>query len=74
MTEDEFVALMEARHKGRRLMRKKLRALHYSARRSIGIQAGARSVSFEIGFLVVKLNLIRQQIRVMEGTLMQDRL
>jgi transposase len=71
MTEDEFVATIEARHKGRRLMRKKLRALHYSARRSIGIHAGARSVSFEIGFLVDKLELIRRQIRIMEGTLVK---
>ena len=71
MTEDEFVSTVEARHKGRRLMRKKLRVLHYSARRSIGIQAGARSVSFEIGFLVDKLELIRQQIRIMEETLVK---
>jgi transposase len=71
MTEHEFVATIEARHKGRRLMRKKLRTLHYPARRSIGIQAGARSVSFEIGFLVDKLELIRQQIRVLEGTLVK---
>jgi len=71
VTEDEFVATIEARHKGRRLMRKKLRALYYQARRSIGIQAGARSVSFEIGFLVDKLELIRQQIRIMEGTLVK---
>jgi transposase len=71
MTEDEFVATIEARHKGRRLMRKKLRTLHYSARRSIGIHAGARSVSFEIGFLVDKLELIRQHIRIMEGILVK---
>jgi len=71
MTEDEFVATIEAHHKGRRLMRKKLRALHYSARRSIGIHAGAGSVSSEIGFMVDKLELIRQQIRIMEGTLVK---
>jgi len=71
MTEDEFVATIEAHHKGRRLMREKLRTLHYSARESIGIQAGARSVSFEIGFLVDKLELIRQQIRVLEATLVK---
>jgi len=41
MTEDEFVATIESQHKGRRLMRRKLRALHYSARTSIGIDAGA---------------------------------
>jgi transposase len=71
MTEDEFVATIEARHKGRRLMWKKLRALHYSAKTSIGIAAGARSVSYEIAFLVNKLELIRQQIRIMEGTLVK---
>jgi len=71
MTEDEFVAAMEARHKGRRLMRKKLRVLHYLAARSIGIYAGACSVSFEIGFLVDKLELIRQHICIMEGTLVR---
>jgi transposase len=71
MTEDEFVATIEARHKGRRLMRKKLKALHYLAKTSIGIDAGARSVSYEIAFLVDKLELIRQQIRIMEGALVR---
>jgi transposase len=70
MTEDEFGATIEAQHKGR-LMRKKLRALHYSARTSIGIDAGARSVSSEISFLVEKLELIRRHIRVIEGTLVK---
>jgi len=69
MTEDEFVATIEAQHKGRRLMRKKLRALHCLARTSIGINAGAWSVSSEITFLVDKLELIRQHICIMEGTL-----
>jgi len=71
MTEDEFVATIEARHKGRRLMRKKLRALHYLAKASIGINAGAWSVSSEIAFLVDKLELIRRHIRIMEGTLVR---
>jgi len=71
MTDDEFVATIEARHKGRRLMRKKLRSLHYSARTSIGIDAGAHSLSHEVAFLVDKLELIRRQIRVMEGTLVR---
>jgi len=69
MTEDEFVATIEARHKGRRLMRKKLKALHYSAKTSIGIEAGARSLSSEMTFLVDKFELIRRQICIMEGTL-----
>jgi transposase len=69
MTEDEFETAIEARHKGRRLMRKKLRALHYSAKKSIGIDAGARSLSSEIAFLVDKFELIKQHIYITEGTL-----
>jgi len=71
MTEDEFVATIEAHHKGRRLMRKKLRALHRSAKTSIGINAGALSLSSEIAFLIDKLELIKQQIRIMEATLVK---
>jgi len=71
MTEDEFEAAIEVQHKGRRLMRKKLRALHYLARTSIGINAGACSLSSEIAFLVDKLELIRRQIHIMEGTLIK---
>jgi transposase len=71
MTDNEFVATIEARHKGQRLMRMKLRALHNAAKASIGINAGARSLSYEIAFLVDKLELIRRQIRIMEGTLVR---
>jgi transposase len=71
MTEDEFVAKINARHKGRSLMRKKLRALHYSAKTSIGINAGVRSLSYEIAFLVDKLELIRRQISIMEGIMVR---
>ena len=70
MMEDEFVATIEAQHQGR-LMRKKLRALHYIARTSIGIAAGAQSVATEISFLVEKLELIRRHIRIIEGTLVR---
>jgi len=69
MTEDEFVAIVEVHHRGHRLMRRKLRALHSIAKTSIGIEAGARSVSMEISFLVEKLGLIRQHIRIVEGSL-----
>jgi transposase len=68
MTEEEFVATIEAKHQGR-LMRKKLRALHHMARASIGIVAGARPVSSEISFLVEKLELIRGHICIIERTL-----
>jgi transposase len=70
ITEAEFVATIEAQHQGR-LMRRKLRALHYMARTSIGIEAGARSVSSEISFLVEKLELIRRHIRIIERTLVR---
>jgi len=69
MTEDEFVATVEVHHRGHRLMRRKLRALHSIAKTSIGIEAGARSVSSEISFLVEKLELIRRHIRTVEGSL-----
>jgi len=70
MTEEEFVATIEAQHQGR-LMRRKLRALHCSARTSIGIKAGARSVSSELSFLVEKLELIKRHIRLIEKTLIR---
>ena len=68
MTEEEFVAKIETRHHGR-LMRKKLRALHHTAEASIGIAAGAQSLSTEISFLVEKLNLIERHISIIERTL-----
>ncbi|MFC1925697.1 IS110 family transposase [Chloroflexota bacterium] len=71
MTEEEFVATIKTRQRGRRLMRKKLRDLHYSAKTSIGIDAGAHSLSYEIAFLVDKFDLIRQQINVLEKTLIK---
>lgn len=68
MTENEFVATIEEKHQGR-LMRMKLRKLHHLAGSSIGINAGAPSVSAEISFLVEKLELICRQTRIMERTL-----
>ena len=68
MIEEEFINTISVGHKGR-LMKRKLRALHYAARTSIGIEAGAQSVSFEISFLVEKLQLIRRQVRIIDETL-----
>src|SRR4030042_190503 len=64
MTEDEFVAAIEAKHQGR-LMRKKLRELHYKAKGYIGIGGGGKSVSSEISFLVEKLELLKRHIRAL---------
>jgi transposase len=69
MTEDEFEAAIEAQHKGRRLMRRKLRELRSIAETTIGIESGARSLSAEISFLVEKLELIRRHITIIERSL-----
>ena len=68
MTEDDFVGAIEAKHHGR-LMRKKLIELHHKARASIGIAAGAQSVSSEISFLREKYDLIKRHICIIERTL-----
>ena len=71
MTEDEFIVIIESKHEGRRLMRRKLRALHQTSKTSIGIGAGANSVASEIAFLAEKLKLIRGHIRIIENTLIR---
>ena len=70
MTEEEFVSTIEAGHQGR-LMRRKLHTLHHAARHSIGIEAGAQSVAFELSFLVEKFQLIKRQICRIDGTLVR---
>jgi len=52
-------------------MRRKLRALHYAARTSIGIEAGAQSVSLEVSFLAEKLCLIESQVCRTTATLIK---
>jgi transposase len=68
MEEEQFLNLIKLGHQGR-LMRRKLVALHNAAVASIGVEAGAYSVSTELSFLVEKLLLIRRQIRSLEETL-----
>jgi len=70
MTEEEFVNTIRTGHPGF-LMRKKLRALHYAAQTSIGVKADAQSVSYELSFLVEKLQLIRRQICSIDETLVR---
>lgn len=62
MTESEFAGAIKAACQGR-VMKGKLRILHHVAMTSIGIGAGAQSVSSEIAFLIEKLRLIEQQLR-----------
>lgn len=70
MTEEEFAGTIKARHQGR-LMRKKLYTLRRAAETSVGIKAGAQSVSTELFFLVEKLQLIRWHIRSISGDLVE---
>ena len=71
MTEEEFMVAIEVQHHGRRLMRRKLVALRNAAMTSIGIVAGSKSVSYEITFLVEKIELIREQTQTIEKTLVR---
>jgi transposase len=71
MTEGEFIALIEETHHGRRLMRRKIGELRSIAKASIGIKAGAQSVSAEVAFLVEKQQLIKRQIQTIERTLIK---
>jgi transposase len=52
-------------------MRKKLIELRNIAKKSIGINAGARSLSTEISFLIEKLKLIGEHIQIIERSLVQ---
>jgi hypothetical protein len=71
MTQDEFVATVEAHYHGHRLMRRKLEALHHVAKVSIGIAAGARSVASEMSFLIEKIELIKGHIGTIERVLVK---
>jgi transposase len=50
-------------------MRRKLKSLHEAAERSIGIAAGASSLSSEISFLCERVKLVNRQISVIDKNL-----
>lgn len=60
-SEDEFVAMMLQRYKGKRILRKKLALVYRVASTSIGVEAGSNAASFEIELLVERLRLIQDQ-------------
>ncbi len=62
ITKAECVNEIRTAHQGR-IIETKLRSLHRAAKTSVGIGAGAQSVSSEIAFLIEKLRLIEQQLR-----------
>jgi transposase len=68
MRVEEFVEAVKAGQK-QRLMRKKLQALHLVAQSSIGIEAGAESVAFEVSLLAQRLKLLSKQIKKTEERL-----
>jgi transposase len=70
MTEDEFIKFAREGYQGR-LMKGKLLALHYVARHSAGVKAGAWSVSAEIALLAEKLCLVNRHIRQIEQALVR---
>jgi transposase len=70
MSEQEFVATIKAT-KRPQLRRNKLKAIHSVAKTSIGIKAGAKSLAFEISFLMDKIELIKRQVTIIEQTLIK---
>jgi transposase len=70
MTEEEFVTLIKATNRPQ-LRRNKLRAIHNAAKTSIGIEAGAKSLAWEISFLIDKIELIKQQVAISEQMLIR---
>jgi transposase len=70
MSEQEFVATIKATNRPQ-LRRNKLAAIHKVAKASIGIKAGARSLAFEITFLIDRIELIKRQVAIIEHKLMR---
>ena len=70
MSEEEFVVLVKATNRPQ-LRRNKLRAVHSVAKTSIGIEAGARPLAFEISLLIDKIELIRRQVAIIEQMLIR---
>jgi len=70
MSEEEFVTSIAATNRPQ-LRRNKLSAIHSAAQASIGIEAGAKSLAFEISFLIEKIELIKRQIAVIEQRLIR---
>ena len=68
MAESEFEDVVKAACQCR-VMKRKLQALHRVAVTSIGIEAGAESVSSEISFLIENLRLIEQRLLLIKETL-----
>ena len=68
MKESEFINTIKAGCQGR-IMKGKLQALHHAAMTSIGIEAGARSVSSEIAFLIEKFHMLERQRHHINETL-----
>jgi len=69
MTLEDFVDSVRKGFQGRALKVQKLHALHATAQSSVGIDAAAESVSFELSLLAQRIRLNEEQIEKMEGIL-----
>jgi transposase len=70
MSEEEFITIIKATNRPQ-LRSNKLRAIHKTAKTSIGIEDGANSLSWEISFLLDKIHLFAQQIRIIDQMLVR---
>jgi transposase len=60
MTMEKFMDTMLAKYRGQHIIRKKLSEVHHAAQRSVGIQAGAGVISFELSLLVERIRLLTE--------------
>jgi len=58
MTMEKFMDAMLTKYKGQHIRRKKLSEVYQAAQRSVGIQAGAGTISFEVSLLVERIRLL----------------
>mgnify|MGYP001028239420 CR=1 FL=1 len=66
MTMEKFMDTMLAKYKGQHILRKKLSQVYQAAQHSVGIQAGAGVLSFEISLLVERIRLLTEHRRKVE--------
>jgi len=60
MTMEKFMDTMLAKYKGQHIIRKKLSEVYQAAQRSVGIQAGAGVISFELSLLIERVRLLTE--------------
>lgn len=64
--EEEFISLVRANHRGKRVAVKKLRLLYRMAGESVGVKPGARGVGLELKLLAERLRALDDQLEVVQ--------